>query len=490
VPYFFFLLVTATLFIRPGEIVPDFRGWPIYECLILACLAVSLPGVLKQLSARSLSENPITACVVGLLAAVVLSHLVHFRTWEARELGKEFLKIVIYYLLLVAAVDSEARLKGFLRWLLALVALAAVLALLSAHHVIQLPGVEFLAQRDVDKATGQEITIPRLMSTGIFADPNDLAMILVAGVVIALWSAADPAAGILRFLGLPLVGLFGYAIYATQSRGGLLALMGALLALCHARWGWKRAALIAAVALPLLLVVFKGRITNFDAGMGEGTGRSRVELWSEGLQAFKQQPLFGIGAGNYAEEAGQVAHNSFVHAFTELGFFGGALFLGTFVAALVMLYRLRQLPSPSGRGAGGEGVLSPLAHSGRGTRERVPGGEGPPAGHQVLPSPSGRGAGGEGVGAGEALLPPGLRRLLPYLTAMLAGFAVSMFSLSRNYVATPYLALGLATAYVQIAGGQTQPLPLRFDSRFLKRLAVAGVAFLAFIYVFIRVSAR
>jgi hypothetical protein len=299
--------------------------------------------------------------------------------------------------------------------------------------------------------------------------------------------------------------------------------MGALLALCHARWGWKRAALIAAVALPLLLVVFKGRITNFDAGMGEGTGRSRVELWSAGLQAFKQHPFFGVGSGNYAEEAGQVAHNSFVHAFTELGFFGGALFLGAFVAALVMLHRLRQLPSPSGRGVGGEGVLSPLAHSGRGAGgegllsngARVPGGEGVlsplahsgrgaggegllsngarvPGGEGVL-SPlalSGRGAGGEGVGAGEALLPPGLHRLLPYVTAMLAGFAVSMFSLSRNYVVPTYMVLGLATAYVQIAGGQAQPLPLRFDSRFLKRLAVAGVAFIAFIYVFIRVSAR
>ena len=75
-------------------------------------------------------------------------------------------------------------------------------------------------------------------------------MILVSGVAIAMYVAADPSAGILRPLGLAQVGLFGYAIYDTQSRGGLLALLAALATLCHVRWGWKRTALVAAIALP------------------------------------------------------------------------------------------------------------------------------------------------------------------------------------------------------------------------------------------------
>ena len=122
--YFLFLLVTATLFVRPAEIFPAVHAWPIYEYLILACLAVSLPGVLSQLSAKSLAENPITACVIGLWAAVVLSHLAHFFLWDARMSGFMFFKIVVYYLLLVANVDSEERLKSFLRWLLLLITLA------------------------------------------------------------------------------------------------------------------------------------------------------------------------------------------------------------------------------------------------------------------------------------------------------------------------------------------------------------------------------
>ena len=287
-PYFLFLLTTATLFVRPAEIFPAVSAWPIYEYLILACLAVSLPGVLKQLSANSLYENPVTACVVGLWFAVVLSHMAHFATYEARMAAFLFFKILVYYLLLVANVNSEQRLKSFLRWLLVLIALLAVLALLAAHHMIELPGIKFLHQIESDKATGELIDTPRLQSTGLFNDPNDLAMILVTGVVIALCFAADPATGILRPLMLPLIGLLGYAICATKSRGGFLALMAALSVLCHARWGWKRTVLAAVIVLPVLLVVFKGRMTSFnDAMEGEGTARARVELWSDGLQAFK-----------------------------------------------------------------------------------------------------------------------------------------------------------------------------------------------------------
>ena len=61
---------------------------------------------------------------------------------------------------------------------------------------------------------------------------------------------------------------------------------------------------------------------------------------------LRQAPLFGIGVGKYEDEVGLVAHNSFVHAYTELGIFGGALFLGAFVYPLGTLHRLGVESSP------------------------------------------------------------------------------------------------------------------------------------------------
>ncbi len=430
--YFLFLLVTATLFIRPGDLFDSTRGWPIYECVILICLAASIGPVLKKLSRKSLTENPITGCVVGLLVAVVLSHLAHLDLWSARMSGFKFFKILVYYLLLVVNIDSEERLTHFLRWLLVLIALVAALALLSANHMIELPRIDYLEYRQHDEATGEVTVINRLQSVGIFNNPNNLAMIVVPGVILALQFAGDPAAGILRPLGLALVGLFGYAIYGTQSRGGLLALIAAVLTLCLARWGWKRTALVAAVSLPLLFVAFKGRMTEVDYALAEDTGQSRVQIWSAGFTLFKQQPLLGIGEGNFVEEVGIVAHNSFLQSFTELGLLGGSLFLGEFLAAFVVLYRIRE-------------EIDPLEL-------------------------------------------PGLARLVPYIAAIVAGFVASMLASTRDYFVPTYLVLGLVTACAQSGATQTGFVPLRFDSRFIKLMIFGSLAVITVLYMFMRLT--
>ena len=85
--FILFILLNATLFIRPAEIIPSLEDVQIYEALIIACLVVSLPAVLEQLRADSLTAAPITVCVLGMLAAVVLSHLSDFSIYGARTSG-------------------------------------------------------------------------------------------------------------------------------------------------------------------------------------------------------------------------------------------------------------------------------------------------------------------------------------------------------------------------------------------------------------------
>src|SRR5262245_29936855 len=83
--YALFLLVHATLFLRPAEILPDVQGWPIFLALSLLCLAVAFPDVLRQFTSRALEQRPMTVCMLALLLAVGLSHLVHFRFEEALD---------------------------------------------------------------------------------------------------------------------------------------------------------------------------------------------------------------------------------------------------------------------------------------------------------------------------------------------------------------------------------------------------------------------
>src|SRR4051794_41416325 len=67
-----FFAVTAVLFVRPAELLPGIEGWPIYAVLATAAIFVALPAILAQLNFPSLIERPISACVVGLLVAIVL----------------------------------------------------------------------------------------------------------------------------------------------------------------------------------------------------------------------------------------------------------------------------------------------------------------------------------------------------------------------------------------------------------------------------------
>jgi O-antigen ligase len=432
--FFLLLIVTGTLFVRPAELIPAIEAWPIYEVAILSCAAVAFPRVLGQLSIESLRSRPITACVVGLLFAVVMSHLSHFFIWGARMSGFAFFKLLLYYLLLVGILNTPGRLIKFLYALVAFTIVLTGLALLQYHHVVEIPALAQLEQREFDPVTGEHVLIARLRSTGIYNDPNDLSMILVVSMLISLYGLMNGRDGLLRTLFLASLGLFGYALALTHSRGGLLALLAGLFVLLWLKYGWRRAVLLAAPAVAALPLLVSDRQADFAGAVEDGSGQSRIQLWSEGLRLFQQAPLFGIGQGYYAEEAGQVAHNSFIHTFAELGFFGGALFLGTFVVAVeASLRSMRQA---------------------------------------------------------ELIEDRGLQRFAPYLLALLAAYAVGMLSLSRPYVPPTYLILALATSFFACCGFASSPALPRFDGRLVQRLAVQSVCFLAATYIFVRVFVR
>jgi O-antigen ligase len=426
-----YILLNVTLFVRPTEIFPDLLGLPIYNLLSLGCLALTFPALVDRLRPAALAENPISACVVGIQVAVVLSHLAHGHLQYAREMGFEFFKVVLYYFTLVALVDSPARLRQFMTWVVVLVGLVSVLSLLNYHDLISLHGVEHLLRVEEDATTGEVYQVRQLQGSGIFGDPNDLCLILVTGMGLALYRMAGAGSAGRLFWTAPLL-LFLHVLTQTYSRGGFLALLAGMVILFQTRMGGKKTAVLSAVALPLLFVVAGGRQTNMDASTG--SGQSRIQLWAFSLEAFARQPLFGVGQGLLSEVIGQESHNSFIHCFPDIGFFGGACFLGMYTTAIAALVRL-------GR-----------------DRSRI--------------------------------ADPELRRLLPYLSAIVAGYSMGMFSISRSYIATTYMITGLIAAYVRLAtAGWGAPLE-RFDARYVGRLVAGAVVFLGVMWLMVPLFTR
>jgi O-antigen ligase len=428
--FFLFCLLNAVLFLRPAELVPSLIGLPIYQVVILLNLVAAFPALLSQLQADNLRRNPITLCVFGVLLAVPLSHLRHFDTWSARFSFMDYGKTVLYFLLFIAVINTERRLSQFFTVLLLLLAFMTSLSLLHNHGIIYLPQLDSIEQREYDDATGEVLTFPRLQSTGIFNDPNDFAMILAVGMVMAL-SFLGASSLLTSPFWLGLLGMFGYALFLTKSRGGILALLVGVGVLAYARWGWKRAALVACLTLPLVAAVFAMRD---DGGVESGTGQSRIQLWAEGFSLWKNTLTFGIGYNLYADEVGYVAHNSYVHTFVELGLFGGTMFLGCFYFAGSGLYN--QLRDP-----------------------------------EVEDDP--------------------ISRPRTFLAlALLASVFTSLLTLSRPYGIPAYVIFGVAATTISFNTVYLDaPQPV-FTSIAARRLAVASMAFMVATYLFTRVMVR
>lgn len=428
-----FVLLNAVLFIRPAEILPSLAALPIYQVVIVACTIASIGAILPQLSLDALAGRPATACVIGVWVAIILSHITSGLIYEARMGAGEFGKVVLYFLLLSGLVDSPSRLRTFLIWICVFIIAVAVLAVLRYHGVVELGALNALEQfQGVDEAGDLEF-ITRLQASGIFSDPNDFSLVLVTSLLILTHLLFEQKRVLMHLVCLAPVPLLLYAFMLTQSRGGFLALTAGCGTYIFTRWSRRRALAIALGVMPVLLVIVGGRQTNIDLSDEDDTAYGRIALWRDGYEYFKSAPVFGIGFNQYAEESGLVAHNSYVHTFAELGFFGGTFFTGVLFVPFVALRKM-----------GKDNVA-------------------------------------EGLGE--------LGRWRPCLMAALVAYLVGMCSLSRPYQIPTYLLLGVAATFCAIAANRIPSLMEQGSLTLARRIVCASLGVLVFFYVFVRLFA-
>ena len=180
-------------------------------------------------------------------------------------------------------------------------------------------------------------------------------------------------------------------------------------------------------------------MTDFTA-LHAGTGQSRIQAWSDSLTVFRQYPFFGLGEGLLTDQYGEVAHNSFLHCYAELGMFGGTAFLACFLAAGLGLWSLRNECRNPTAPDGIPGEFRELAH------------------------------------------------LRVFVFAALAAYSAGMLTLSRQFVAPTYLILGLAAAAQSLHAPAA--LRWRIGPRFLIVAALVSAAALLASYLAVRILVR
>ena len=184
-----FILLNATLFVRPAEIVPSLEGWPIYA--VIATLAVAIARRRSFRNSRcvrcSIGRSRLRRCLAGrggFLAPLQLLHLGRRHRGTGILQGRHLLPAA-------RRRDRQCPHSALLGWLVALTVVATGLAVLQYHGLIDIPALAAIEQGAIDPETGDAIVVMRLVSTGIFNDPNDLCLLLIVAIAACVHGLED-----------------------------------------------------------------------------------------------------------------------------------------------------------------------------------------------------------------------------------------------------------------------------------------------------------
>ncbi len=421
-----FVALNALLLLRPEELFPEIEGLRLYLIVICLCTASSHSELLETLSLDSLRVRPISVCVLLYFASTLVSLCVLGRVSEALlEFGPEFAKVILYYFLLISIINTPARFRNYIISLLLLILVLTAIALAQHYGLTAFPNIQPAMQREFDPVTGEAFWIPRLCSSGIFSDPNDLCLILCFGILSCIFLAmTGPSQTFIRVTWLAPIPVFIFAMMETHSRGGVLGILAGVGCYFVARYGGPKALPASIGGGFAALALIGGRQGNISGG---GTAHERLMMWADGISNLLNQPLYiptGLGLNWFTGEYTLLAHNSFVQAYVEQGLFGGGAFLGAFAFSAWICMRM-----------------------------------------------------GKSIRASAWAL-----EVRPFTFAIVCGFGMGCYSLSRNTVLPTYMVLGIAAAVVE---SNSVLLPAQFlvTSKWFSRcilLSIGGLVFLKF----------
>lgn len=201
---------------------------------------------------------------------------------------------------------------------------------------------------------------------GPSSDPNYEALSLVVTVPLAIWLARYEIRDLWKWVGRICSPILAFAVFVSQSRGGVLALVVmAALAWVSSRHKIRLMVGVAATAAFMFAIGPGQMIKRLQQIQVQGqaeTGaevstRARVELAKAGISMMAAHPVFGIGLGQFKsvefhynpvltdlEPDPHIAHDTYVQLGAEGGIPTLALYLAILVVTLATCRRARKAP--------------------------------------------------------------------------------------------------------------------------------------------------
>ena len=346
----------------------------------------------------------------------MLSHRTYVH--GALDAFSEFSKIIIVYFLLINLTTNKRRLRATV-W---------ILILCTTYLAIQ--GILLSRGMGIGGITAYKGN--RVQSKGIFADPNDLAMILTIGLPFIFYFFFSERSALRKLLLFVFSGLIIYSILLTGSRGGMIALAVVVYLLLQSKSGKIVAMVLTLACFVGLMIMAPSYVVERIRGisLSEGTGYGRIEGWHYWWGMFLSNPILGIGMNNYGEYTNAAAHNSFVHVAGETGMIGLITWIGLFYFSFKNLVTIERKAGKAKRISSALGSFLVV---------------GDPTFDQTMTNS---------------------------LKVSLIGFIVCAFSLSRQYVYVPYILIALSVCTSNVSEIQRNEARISIKDAIM----IAGIA--------------
>ena len=343
--YLWMLAFTALLFFRPQDHLAALESLHLAELTAIAGLAAM--AVRRLRAGQTIAK--VNAEVIGVImlgAVIVLT--IPFSIWPGGSLkvfSDIYVKIILIFALMMSTITSPRRLRQ-MTWIM----------IIASGYIAGRGVFDYL--RGVNLVEGDRL---RGAVGGMFENPNDLALNLVTFLAPTLFIIIQDKKMSRRLFALLLAALMLAATVATKSRSGFLGLVAMGLVVVYYTARVKPGVVLAVVvagllAIPAMPSSFWTRMDSIMNADEDATGSraARMRLLNQGVEVFADNPLTGIGAGQFQNYAGpgvvekwRVTHNVWLQVASELGMFGVMAFLFLVVRAYMANFRaLRMLRTP------------------------------------------------------------------------------------------------------------------------------------------------
>jgi len=322
------------LYIRPQDWVPFFMGWPTAYIVIPLGLAVGYANYSKEKQAFQVPQNKI---LLFYLLVIFVSTYLAVGLEEANEQFVIFLKRIVVFYMVIWLLCSKDYIYRTIYVLL-------FLSMFLAYQGI-LEGVTGEAWGGVRPLQNYEEI--RIIWYGDWDGPNVFAILFLISASITLEFIFGKYKLMTRIIASACFLTFIVAIYYTNSRGAVLALVFGI-----AFYFWDRIKNIGTMVFAVLILVgiFSfGPSRMSEVNSNESSARERTWLWEQGLTMLQENPLLGVGRGQFAKNVDSelIAHNNYVQNFAETGLLGFFFFVSmlwfTFKGNYILIKNTKEL---------------------------------------------------------------------------------------------------------------------------------------------------